>query len=78
MSIPKVPELDTLNERLLACCLERLDALEAGEKAAALPADLDALRDLPASPFEACEHMPGQVCSSALVRATGWWGCHAR
>ena len=66
--IPKVHDLSVLNERLLARWLERLDALEAGEQAAALPADLDALRDLPAVPFEACEHMPGQVSSTALVR----------
>ena len=66
--IPRVPELDALNERLTARCLERLDALEEGDKAAALLADLDALRDLPASPFEACEHVPGQVSSTALVR----------
>ena len=55
--IPKVPDLDALNERLLARCLERLDALEQGEKASALLADLDALRDLPGVPFEACEHV---------------------
>ena len=30
--------------------------------------DLDALRDLPAVPFEACEHVSGQVSSTALVR----------
>ena len=30
--------------------------------------DLDALRDLPAVPFEACEHVPGQISSTALVR----------
>ncbi len=39
-----------------------------GDRAAALLADLDALRDLPAVPFEACEHVPGQVSSTALVR----------
>ena len=66
--IPKVHDLSVLNERLLARCLERLDALEAGERATALLADLDALRDLPAVPFEACEHVPGQVSSTALVR----------
>ena len=65
--IPKVPELDSLNERLMARCLERLDALEQGERAAALLAELDALRDLPAAPFEACEHVPGQVSSTASV-----------
>ena len=64
----KVHDLSVLNERLLARCLERLDALEAGGQAAALLADLDALRDLPAVPFEACEHVPGQISSTALVR----------
>ena len=66
--IPKVHDLSVLNERLLARCLEWLDALEAGGQAAALLADLDALRDLPAVPFEACEHVPGQISSTALVR----------
>ena len=66
--IPKVPDLDVLNERLLAHCLERLDTLQEGDKAAALIADLDALRDLPGAPFEACEHVPGRVSSTALVR----------
>ena len=66
--IPKVPDLDVLNEWLQARCLERLDALEQGDKAVALLADLDALRDLPAAPFEACEHVPGQVSSTSLVR----------
>ena len=66
--IPKVHDLSVLNERLLARCLERLDALEAGGQAAALLADLEALRDLPASPFEACEHVPGQISSTALIR----------
>ena len=66
--IPKVPDLDVLNERLEVRCLERLDALGQGERAAALLADLEALRDLPAAPFEACEHVPGQVSSTSLVR----------
>ena len=66
--IPKLHDLDTLNEQLMAGCLERLDALGEGEQAVALLADLEALRTLPASPFEACEHMPGQVSSTALVR----------
>ena len=66
--IPKVHDLSVLNERLTARCLERLDALEQGERAAALLADLDALRDLPGAPFEACEHVPGRVSSTALVR----------
>ena len=66
--IPKGHDLSVLNERLLARCLERLDTLEEGDRAAALLADLDALRDLPAVPFEACKHVPGQVSSTALVR----------
>ena len=66
--IPKVPDLDVLNERLLAQCLERLGTLEQGDKAAALLADLDALRALPAAPFKACVHMPGRVSSTALAR----------
>ena len=66
--IPKVRDLDALNEQLMAGCLARLDALEEGEKATALLADLEALRDLPAVPFEACEQHPGQVSSMALVR----------
>ena len=66
--IPKVHDLSVLNERLMARCLERLDALEAGDRATALLGDLDALRDLPAVPFEACEHVPGQISSTALVR----------
>ena len=53
--IPKVHELDVLNERLTAQCLERLDALEAGDRAAALLADLETLRDLPATPFPLCQ-----------------------
>ena len=66
--IPKVPDLETLNVQLTARCLERLGTLEQGDKATALLADLDALRDLPAVPFEACEHVPGQVSSTSLVR----------
>jgi transposase len=66
--IPRVTELDVLNEQLLAGCLARLDTLEGGETAAALLADLEALRSLPAVPFEACEQRAGRVSSTALVR----------
>ena len=37
--IPKVHDLSVLNERLAARCLERLDVLEQGERAAALLAE---------------------------------------
>ena len=40
-------------------CLKRLDALEAGERATATPCAICR---------PACEHMPGQVSSTALVR----------
>ena len=53
--------------RAAGAMLSKLPSDEAAQ-AAALLADLDALRDLPAAPFEACEHMPGQVSSTALVR----------
>ena len=66
--IPKVPDLEALNDRLMAHCLERLGTLEQGDKAVALIADLDALRDLPGVPFEACERVPGRVSSTAQVR----------
>jgi transposase len=66
--IPRVTELAVLNEQLLAGCLERLDSLEGGERAAALMADLEALRGRPAVPFEACEQRAGRASSTALVR----------
>ena len=66
--IPKVHDLSVLNERLTARCLERLDALEQGDRTTALLGDLAALRDLPGAPYEACEHVPGRVSSTALVR----------
>ncbi len=66
--IPRVADLEVLNERLMAGCLARLDSLEGGETAAALMADLEALRDLPAVPFEACEQRAGRASSTALVR----------
>ncbi len=66
--IPRVVDLDRLNEHLMAGCLARLDTLEGGERAMALMADLEALRSLPAVPFEACEHRAGRVSSTALVR----------
>ena len=67
--IPKVPDLDVLNERLHGALpgASRRVGVRA-RRAVALLADLEALRDLPAAPFEACEHMPGQVSSTALVR----------
>ena len=75
--IPKVHDLSVLNERLMARCLERLDALEAGDRATALLGDLDALRDLPAVPFEACEHVRARSRPRPWC-ATGWWTTRRR
>ncbi len=66
--IPKLTELDALNEQLMAGCLARLDTLEGSDRVTALMADLEALRRLPAVPFEACERRAGWVSSTALVR----------
>ena len=63
--IPKVSGFDLLNENLTAGCLARLDKL-AGD--GALLADLDALRSLPAVPFDACEQRAGRVSSTCLAR----------
>ncbi len=63
--IPRVSGFDLLNENLAAGCLARLDKL-AGD--GALLADLDALRPLPAMPFDACEQRAGRVSSTSLVR----------
>lgn len=63
--IPKVSGFDLLNEQLTAGCLARLDKLTGD---GALLADLDALRPLPAVPFDACEQRAGRVSSTSLVR----------
>jgi hypothetical protein len=63
--IPKVSGFDLLNENLTAGCVARLNKL-AGD--GALLADLDALRPLPAVPFDACEQRAGHVSSMSLVR----------
>ena len=56
--VSEVPDLEALNERLLARCLECLDALDRDATAAALLADPDTLRALPGAHFDACEHVP--------------------
>lgn len=56
--VSELPDLEALSERLLARCLERLDALDRGARAAALLADLDTLRALPGAPFEVCGLVP--------------------
>ncbi len=63
--IPRVSGFEALNENLTAGCLARLDKLA---EDGALLADLDALRPLPAVPFDACEQRAGRVSSTSLVR----------
>ena len=74
--IPKLHDLDTLNERLMARCLERLDALEKGEQALALLADLQALRTLPAISLRGlrAHARPGLVDGPGALPAGGLLG----
>ena len=66
--IPNLTDIDQLNDRLMAGCLERLVGLEGGTAALALLADLETLRHLPATPFDACEQVSGRASSTALAR----------
>ena len=63
--IPRVSGFEALNEHLTAGCLARLDKLA---EDGVLLADLEALRPLPAVPFDACEQRAGRVSSTSLVR----------
>ena len=71
--IPKVHDLSVLNERLTARCLERLDALEAGDRRRR--------RCSPISrPCAICRRFPSRPASMCRARsprrpwcATGWW-----
>ena len=75
--IPKVHDLSVLNERLLARCLERLDALEAGGRRR---------RCWPISrPCAICRLLPSRLASMCRARsrprpwcATGWWTTRRR
>ena len=75
--IPKVHDLSVLNERLLARCLERLDALEAGGRRR---------RCWPISrPCAICRRFPSRLASMCRARsrprpwcATGWWTTRRR
>ena len=77
--IPKVHDLSVLNERLMARCLERLDALEAGDRAAAAagrprrPARSagGSLRGLRACAGPDLVHGPGALPAGGLLGAGG-------
>jgi transposase len=69
--IPHAPTIDALNARLVERCLARQSERAGrheqtiGER---LAADKAAFRELPATPFEACQKVATKVSSQALVR----------
>jgi transposase len=69
--IPHAPTIDALNARLVERCLARQSERAGrheqtiGER---LAADKAASRELPATPFEACQKVATKVSSQALVR----------
>ena len=71
--IPKVHDLSVLNERLMARCLERLDALEAGDRATAA----GGATSTPCAISRRFPSRPASMCRARSPRrpwcATGWW-----
>ena len=65
--IPRVHDLSVLNERPMARCLERLDVLEAGERATATPCAI--CRPFPSRPASTCraKSCPRPWCANRLV-----------
>jgi transposase len=72
--MPRTASIEALNAKLIDDCRERLgDRLRGhsemiGER---LARDLAVFRDLPATPYDACEKKPGRVSSLSLVRYRG-------
>lgn len=69
--IPHAPSIDTLNARLAERCLARqMERAGRHERTILerLAADKAVLRELPATPFEACHKVATRVSSQALVR----------
>jgi len=72
--MPRFADWAAFNEYLEEqCCKRQADILRGhkisiGER---LEADLAAMRDLPAAPFEACDLQRGQVTSTSMVRYRG-------
>ena len=69
--IPRFATWDTLNVWLAEQCRKRqADVLRGHSDSIGkrLVRDLEAMRDLPASPFDACDQATGQVNSQSLVR----------
>ena len=72
--IPRFADWDAFNDYLEEQCRERQADILRGHKISIgerLKADLAAMRDLPAAPFEACDLQSGQVTSTSQVRYRG-------
>lgn len=72
--IPSFPDWEAFNADLEEKCHKRQGDVLRGHKASIgerLQADLAAMRDLPAAPFEACDLRSGQVTSTSVVRYRG-------
>ena len=72
--VPSFPDWEAFNAYLEEQCRKRQGNVLRGHKASIgdrLQADLAAMRDLPAAPFEACDLRSGQVTSTSVVRYRG-------
>ena len=72
--VPSFPDWEAFNAYLEEQCRKRQGDVLRGHKVSIgdrLQADLAAMRDLPAAPFEACDLRSGQVTSTSVVRYRG-------
>jgi len=72
--MPRFADWDAFNDYLEEQCRKRQADILRGHKISIgerLEADLAAMRDLPAAPFEACDLQSGQVTSTSMVRYRG-------
>ena len=72
--MPRFASWDAFNDYLEEQCRKRQGDVLRGYKVdigVRLDADLAAMRDLPAAPFEACDLQSGQVTSTSVVRYRG-------
>ena len=72
--MPRFADWDAFNDHLEDQCRKRQGDILRGHKTsigARLEADLAAMQDLPAAPFEACDLRSGQVTSTSVARYRG-------
>ena len=72
--MPRFADRDAFNDHLEDQCRKRQGDILRGHKTsigARLEADLAAMQDLPAAPFEACDLRSGQVTSTSVARYRG-------